>query len=450
MKPKRTLVGEVDADVLAFSVGRDPELDRVLVEADCLGTAAHVFTLSRLRLKPPILTATDAARVRAELCRIVAAARRGAFRITTTDQDVHLAIERHLTRALGELGKRVHTGRSRNDQIAVDLRLYAKNELLDLSDEIVNLADALLDVARRHVQVPMVGRTHMQPAMPSSVGLWAASHAEGLLDDHDGVRAAWAFNDRCPLGSAAGYGTTLPLNRARTARLLGFREPMANVLYASSARGKCESVILQACAQVMLSLSRLAEDLILYSLPEFGYFRLPRSCTTGSSIMPHKNNPDPLELVRAKAVRVIAAAAEAATIVCRLPSGYHRDLQEIKGLFLEGLETTRRSTQILARLVRGLAIDGERLRAAFRPEVFAADRALHAARAGIPFRDAYRHVKAQPETWRLENPDRVIQDRAELRNPGIRKLTRRAANVKQWVRVRRRQQEAVRRRLLGR
>jgi len=272
-KTTRTMVGRVNDRVLAFTAGRDRELDALLVEADCIGSAAHAKTLAKVPVRPSLFTEADVRKVVSELAKIMKDARKGEFAITARDQDVHLAVERVLTGRLGELGRKIHTARSRNDQVAVDLRLYGKEQLLKVIDEVVTLVTVLLSFASKHETVPMVGRTHFQPAMPSSVGLWASAHAESLMDDVGLLKAAYEFNDRCPLGSAAGYGVPLKIDRNLTARLLGFERPVHNVLYASNARGKCEAVILSALVQVMLSLSRLAEDMILYSAPEIRLFQ---------------------------------------------------------------------------------------------------------------------------------------------------------------------------------
>ncbi len=449
---QRTLVGRIDPDVLAFTVGRDPVTDLELVEADCLGSAAHATMLSRLPVRPRILGARDCRRVILELRRLMDLAGRGGFRITDEDQDVHLAVERMLTARLGDVGRRIHTGRSRNDQVAVDLRLYAREQLFGLTGETLDLAEVLLAQARRHRLVPMVGRTHLQPAMPSSVGVWASAHAESLLDDMYLLKAALDYNDACPLGSAAGYGVPLPIDRRLTARLLGFREPIHNVLYASNARGKCESVILSAATQVMLSLSRLSEDLILYSMPEFGYFRLPPAYCTGSSIMPQKYNPDVLELVRAKARRVAALTAGVTAIVNGLPGGYNRDLQETKESFVDGLKTTRLSVRILARLCRAVAVDPRALRAGFSAGVFATDRALELVREGMPFRDAYQHVRGHLEELQAADPDRALRAKTHDGAPmglDFRAYARRVQAGRRWVKAEQRRCHAALSRLLG-
>ncbi len=414
---RKTTVGEVDAGVLAYTAGQDCRLDLALVEADCLGTAAHVTMLSRVPVKPPLMTAKDAKRVVAELRKVVAEAAAGQFQITIEDQDVHLAVERRLTAALGDLGKRVHVCRSRNDQVAVDLRLFAKTRLLEAAEAATALARTLIAFAKKHARVPMVGRTHMQPAMPSSVGLWASAWAEGLLEDLVLLKAAYGLNDECPLGSAASYGVPVPIDRQLTSDLLGFSKPVHNVLHANQARGKMEAVILSALGQVMLTLSRLAQDLILFSMPEFGYFRLPAEFTTGSSIMPQKRNPDVLELLRAKAAKVLSQAALVAEILRAAPSGYNRDLQEAKEPFLEGLETAIASLRIMRPLMEGLEVDGAALRRAFGPEVFATDRALELVAGGMPFRDAYHEVKANLDALTDRSPDEALAAKRHLGAP---------------------------------
>lgn len=390
----KTTVGTINRDVLAFTVGRDPELDMALVDADCIGSAAHVTMLSKLPAKLRILDAAQRNRIIAGLVEIMDDARNGEFHIGTSDQDVHMAVERVITDKLGDLGRRMHTARSRNDQVAVDLRLFGRTELLKTIDAAATLSAELTSFAQRHRLVPMAGRTHLQPAMPSSVGLWASAYAESLLDDISLLREAHKLNDRSPLGAAAGYGVALPIDRELTARLLGFSAPIHNVMHAINARGKCESVILFAMAQVMLTLSRLSADLIIFSMPEFGYFTLPAEYCTGSSIMPQKRNPDVLELVRAKSARVLAHAFAVAEIIRGLPGGYNRDLQETKGPFIEGISETLASTRILSLLVKGIRVNREALAEGMVAEIFATDKALELVARGVPFRIAYDRVKS--------------------------------------------------------
>ena len=405
MKTEKTITGDVDPDVLDYTVGDDPVLDMDLVRWDCLGTAAHVTMLSEMPVTPPVVTQEEAARVRAALADVVADR---FFVVREQDQDVHMAVETRLTETLGDLGKKIHTGRSRNDQVAVDVRLHIKDQLLGLEGELADLAAALVDFGKVHDRVPMVGRTHLQPAMPSSVGGWATGHAEMILDQTANLEAAYTLNDACPLGSAAGYGVPLPLDRQRTSDLLGFARPLHNVFGASMGRGEDEAALLSALAQLMAVLSRLAEDMILFSMPEFGYFTLPRAYCTGSSIMPQKYNPDVLELVRSKTAQVLGLATAALSMLHAMPGGYNRDLQDCKGLYMKGLSITRTTLRILAKFVRGLGIDEAKLRAGFIPGVFATDVALRKVAAGTPWREAYHQVRDNLEALATEDPDAAV------------------------------------------
>ncbi len=399
----------VDADILAYTVGDDPILDLKLAVWDCMGTAAHVTMLSEMKLPQPIVTPKEAATVRKELGKIAKAAARGDFEIRVDDQDVHMAVERLLTDQLGDLGKKIHTGRSRNDQVAVDVRLHMKDEILAAEDELLALVKTLCAFGKKAGAIPLVGRTHLQPAMPSSVEMWATGHAEMILDQLENLAAAYRLADANPLGSAAGYGVPLPLNRARTTQLLGFSRTIHNCFGASMARGECEAALLSALAQVMAVVSRLAEDLILFSMPEFAYFKLPREYCTGSSIMPQKFNPDVLELVRSKAAQVLGLQTAALSLLHAMPGGYNRDLQDCKGLYMKGLDITRTTLRILAKVVAGTQIDAPACRAAFTPGVFATDVALRKVAAGTPWRDAYHDVRDHLELLNDEDPDRAVQ-----------------------------------------
>lgn len=412
---KKTVVGKIDADILSFTVGKDPQTDLVLAEFDCVGSAAHVTMLSRMKSKP--VTVKERQKIVQQLVQIIRKVRSGSFRITTADQDIHMAVERVLTQKLGDLGKKIHTARSRNDQIALDVRLYARKELLGTIEESARLSVVLLRFAERYQTVPMVGRTHGMPAMPSSVGLWASAYAESLLDDIGLLMAAYDLNDQSPLGAAAGYGVPLPIDRELTAKLLGFSRPCHNVLSAMNARGKCESAILSAMGQVMLTLSRLSADLILYTMPEFNYFKLPAAYCTGSSIMPQKQNPDVLELVRAKASRVLANSFSIAEIVRGLPGGYNRDLQETKAPFIEGIEQTRASVRILVKLIKGVTANKKALLAGFTAGVFSADDVLELVGSGLPFRDAYNLVKKNLDSGEPRDPQQAVAAKKHLGAP---------------------------------
>jgi argininosuccinate lyase len=415
MKTQKTTVGTIDNEVLAFTAGRDVELDVNLIQADCIGTAAHVTMLSKMT--PAILTDDERAQVIGALKKIMEQADEGAFKIRLSDQDVHLAVERTLTESLGDLGKKIHTCRSRNDQVAVDLRLFAREEILGTLSEASALAAALLKFGRKHQKVPMVGRTHMQPGMPSSVGLWASAHAESLLDDCVMLVNAYELNDQCPLGSAASYGVPLDIDRELTSDLLGFHCPVHNVLYANNSRGKNESIILGAMSQVMLTLSRMAQDLMLFTMPEFGYFTLPDELTTGSSIMPQKKNPDVIELVRARASKVKACELAVYDLIKGSPTGYNRDLQDAKEFFMDGVATTRACLRVLSPFIEAIEVNKQALKDGFSPDVFATDRALELVGEGMPFRDAYHYVKEHLEELDQIDPAQAILKKTHLGAP---------------------------------
>ncbi len=409
-KTRKTITDNtVDPDILAYTVGDDPVLDLRLAVWDCMGTAAHVTMLSEMKLPRPVVTKKEAARVRKALGEIAELSEKGKFEIRVDDQDVHMAVERLLTEKLGDLGKKIHTGRSRNDQVAVDVRLHMKDEILRTEFEAAGLAKALSDFGKKGGQTPLVGRTHLQPAMPSSVEMWATGHAEMILDQIENLEAAYRLANLNPLGSAAGYGVPLPLDRARTTELLGFSRTIHNCFGASMARGECEAALLSALAQVMAVLSRLAQDMILFSMPEFAYFKLPREYCTGSSIMPQKFNPDVLELVRSKAAQVLGLQTAAISLLHAMPGGYNRDLQDCKGLYMKGLDLTRTTLRILTKVVEGTSIDAEACRAAFSPGVFATDVALRMVAEGTPWRDAYHEVRDHLERLDDEDPDAAVK-----------------------------------------
>lgn len=441
---EKTITGNVDPDVLDYTVGEDPVLDRELVKWDAAGTAAHVTMLSRMKLPkgtPPVVTPAEANKVRRELAAVVDEFRTGKFEIREADQDVHMAVERRLTETLGDLGKKIHTGRSRNDQVAVDVRLHIKDQLLATEGEVAALASSLLSFGKKHTLLPLVGRTHLQPAMPSSVGVWASGHAEMILDQVTNLEAAYGINDLCPLGSAAGYGVPLPLDRNLTSSLLGFSRPLHNVFGASMARGEDEAALLSALAQLMVVLSRLAEDLIIFSMPEFAYFKLPREYCTGSSIMPQKYNPDVLELVRSKAAIVVGLQTAALTQLHAMPGGYNRDLQDSKGLYMKGLSITRTTLRILAKVVDGVSVDEDKLRAGFIPGVFATDAALRQVAAGVPWREAYHDVRDHLERLESEDADSAVLAKRHLgATNGLdwRMYAQRVSAVKKEVAKRRR------------
>jgi argininosuccinate lyase len=379
----------LDRQAEQYTAG-DIALDQRLVTVDVLGSIAH----ARMLQKIGILTAEEFAALRAELVNILRLDAAGQFVLRVEDEDVHSRVENHLVAVLGDVGKKIHTARSRNDQIAVDMRLFAKERLLAVERSLLEAAAAFLDTARRYEWLPMPGYTHMQRAMLSSVGLWAASFAEALLDDDALLQAVYALVDQSPLGSAASYGVPLPIDRQYTAGLLGFARVHHNVLAAQHGRGKYEGLIAQALAQVMLDLSRFAQDALLFTTSEFGFFTLDERLCTGSSIMPQKRNADILELARGQASVVQALAGQIMATITGLPSGYNADVSLTKRPFMQALDTTIATLDVCALAVRGLTPNEAALRAALSPEVFATDAAYDLVAQGVPFRDAYRRVAA--------------------------------------------------------
>jgi len=449
---RRTLVGNVSPEVLEYTAAEDLRCDQELLEYDCIGTAAHVRSLARIRLPRPVLTPAEEKRIIGELIRLMRRSRRGEFHIRISDQDVHLAVERELSARLGEAGRKVHLGRSRNDQVAVALRLYIKDRIPGILQELSTAVRSLLGAASRYRMTPMVGRTHMQRAMPSTAAVWLASFAEALLEDGEELAHIYRASDRCPLGAGAGYGVPLPIDRDYEADILGFRGPVVNVMYAVTGRGKLEARLISALGRMMLTLSGLATDLIIFAAPEFGYVVLPEELCTGSSIMPQKRNPDVLELVRARSAVVLAAGQAAHEIVRGLPSGYQRDLQEIKPLLMNSLRTAEASLRIMRMVTDGMSLDTEAMREAFDATVFAADAAADLAVEGVPFRDAYQSVKARLAQLEGTDPREAVKRRTSRGapgNPDLKTLRERARTLEKWADMQRRRFHSAVSRLLG-
>jgi len=404
----------VDAEIERFTVGEDHRLDRALVRADVLGSMAHATMLAAVG----ILSAEERDQLLEGLRAVLGNFEAGTFAIRPEQEDVHTAVEEYLTERLGDLGKKLHTGRSRNDQVLLDLRLYGKERLHALAERAVALVRVLAAFARKHEFVPMPGRTHTQIAMPSSLGLWAGAWAEAVLDDLELLRAAHTLTDQSPLGSGAAYGSALPLDRQMVADLLGFAKVQNNVLYCANSRGKAELATLAACTAAMTDLSRLATDLIWGATPEFGYFRIPEELCTGSSMMPQKRNPCGLELVRAKAATVAACEMQVAGVLRALPSGYNRDVQETKGPLMRGVEATAGSLSVVRLTVERVEVVEANLRKGFLPEIFATDRALELVAEGTPFRDAYREVAANLDALADRDPVENLRSKTLQGGPG--------------------------------
>lgn len=428
----------VDEFIAGYTVGDDRVWDDRLMVWDLLGSIAHVEGLRAVDL----LSDREADDLVASLRRTLSRARAGSFSVGEAE-DVHTAIEQRLTQELGNVGEKIHCGRSRNDQVLVDIRLYAKDCLLDLMSGVVLLANELLEFAGKHSSVLLPGYTHQRRAMPSSVGLWAGGFAEALLDDLEPLEAALNLTDRSPLGSAAGYGVPLPLDRELVAGLLGFEALQCNVTTVQSARGKLETIILSALWGVGFDLGKLAWDLILFSSEEFGFITLPAELATGSSIMPQKRNPDVLELTRARSGVLEGLMVEAMAVAGRLPSGYHRDLQLVKGPFMRGLDMAGEMVGMVRYMVPRLGIDCKNCEAAVKGGLLATDEVFSKVRNGASFRSAYHEVAARVR--RGDDPpslstDEIISSRNHLGgvgNLGLKAAAERAAKWDRQLSVRR-------------
>jgi argininosuccinate lyase len=383
--------GELDQRVLRYTAGEDHLLDARLVPYDVRASIAHAEMLGERGL----LAAADVEAIRDGLLALGAAHAAGDWRIELDDEDVHTALERRLTEAIGEAGRRLHLGRSRNDQVLAALRLYLRDEVEELAAGAHAVAAALDGLAARHADVPLPGYTHHQPAMPSSVPLWAGGFAAELRDDALGLAACLRRIDKNPLGSAAGYGVPLlPIDREDTRRRLGFAAVHEPVTAVQLSRGKAEAQVLFEIALTLQDLGRLAADLVLWSSRELGFVALPEAMTTGSSIMPQKRNPDVFELVRGRTATAHACLLEALAIAAKLPSGYHRDLQLLKAPLFRGIDLARDTLAIMAAALAGVSFRADRIH--LPPEIHATEEAYRLVlEQGLPFRDAYLKVAAR-------------------------------------------------------
>jgi argininosuccinate lyase len=406
--------GRLAADVEAYTTAEDRGWDARLLVWDLLGTLAHIEGIAAAGL----LTARERDRLRAAVRALLREARGGRFAIGEGDEDVHSAIEKALVRRLGALGEKVHAGRSRNDQVAVDIRLFLKDRLLAVADRTLATAGALAAFAWRHRHVVFPGYTHLRRAMPSTIGLWAAGYAESLLDDLVLLEAALGLADRSPLGSAAGYGVPVPIDRERVARRLGFAGVQRVVTSVQTLRGKLEAAVLAALWAIGHDLGKLAWDVVLFSAEEYGFLRMPAELATGSSIMPHKRNPDVFELTRGRSRQLEGLAVQAMAIAGGLPGGYHRDLQLTKGPVMAGLDTVAAMLATVSAAVPQLAVDRAACRAALAPDLLATDEVFRRVRNGATFRSAYREVAADAAAARLPAPPADAEILAVRRSPG--------------------------------
>lgn len=384
---------EINHEIERFTVGRDREMDLYLAKYDVLGSMAHITMLESIGLleKEELKPLLDELKNIYELCE------KGEFVIEDGIEDVHSQVELMLTRKLGDMGKKIHSGRSRNDQVLVDLKLFTRHQLKEVADAVKVLFDELLQKSNQYKEVLMPGYTHLQIAMPSSFGLWFGAYAESLADDMLFLQAAYKMTNRNPLGSAAGYGSSFPLNRTMTTQLLGFDSMDYNVVYAQMGRGKMERNVAFALASVAGTLAKMAFDACMFNSQNFSFVKLPKECTTGSSIMPHKKNPDVFELIRAKCNKIQALPQQVMMIMNNLPVGYFRDLQIIKEVFLPAFDELADCLQMAAYIINKIEVNEHILDNPMYDPIFSVEEVNRLAAAGMPFRDAYKKVGLEIE-----------------------------------------------------
>ena len=379
---------EINKEIERFTVGRDREMDLYLAKYDVLGSMAHITMLESIGL----LEKDELTQLLAELKNIYHLAERGEFVIEDDVEDVHSQVEMLLTRKLGDMGKKIHSGRSRNDQVLVDLKLFTRHELKEIADEVKILFDELIQKSNQYKEVLMPGYTHLQIAMPSSFGLWFGAYAESLTDDMLFLQAAYKMTNRNPLGSAAGYGSSFPLNRTMTTELLGFDSMDYNVVYAQMGRGKMERNVGFAIATIAGTIAKMAFDACLFNSQNFSFVKLPKECTTGSSIMPHKKNPDVFELIRAKCNKLQSLPQQVTLIMNNLPVGYFRDLQIIKEVFLPAFGELKDCLQMAAYIINKIEVNEHILDNPMYDPMFSVEEVNRLAANGMPFRDTYKKV----------------------------------------------------------
>ncbi|MGV8878867.1 MAG: argininosuccinate lyase [Sphingobacteriaceae bacterium] len=414
----------VDQLVESFTVGRDREFDLQMAAFDVIGSLAHTQMLESIGL----LTKVDLDLIHIELKNIYQQIQEGNFTIEPEVEDIHSQIELLLTRRIGEAGKKIHSGRSRNDQVLVDLKLFFRSELQEIVEETNQLFELLITLSEQHKDVLLPGYTHLQVAMPSSFGLWFAAYAESLTDDLELLQAAYRITNKNPLGSAAGYGSSFPLNRTLTTDLLGFESLNQNVVYAQMGRGKTERIIAQALSSIAATLAKMAMDQCLYLSQNFGFVSYPDQLTTGSSIMPHKKNPDVWEIMRGRCNRLQALPNDIAMMTTNLPSGYHRDLQLLKELLFPAFADVKSCLYMAGFMLRHIEIKKDILEDPRYAYLFSVEEVNRMVLSGVPFREAYKKIGQSIENGDF-NPDKTVHHTHEgsignLRNEQIKTAMR--------------------------
>lgn len=403
-----------------YTVGNDYILDARLLPFDIQASKAHAAAL----VKAKILTATEQKKLNKGLNEILALHNQGKFVIKQSDEDCHTAIENYLVAKLGDLGKKIHTCRSRNDQVLVATRLYTRKKLKQVSFELIKMQNVFLKMAKQYEFLPMPGYTHTRRAMPSSIGHWAASYLEELINDHMLLETAYYLNDQNPMGAAAGFGVNIDLDRNLTTKLLGFKRVQVNSLYCVNSRGTTESYILSVLTKIMMTIGRLANEMIWFTTPEYNFFFLPPEFTTGSSIMPQKRNPDIFEIVRGNVNVIVALQTQVKDTSKNLISGYNRDTQLTKEPLIKGLGIARRSLEVCALVMSKMKPNRQVLMKSLSPEFFAVHEANRLVKQGMPFRDAYQHVKENIHKLKVQNPVKAIKEVRSLGGPGNLQLNK--------------------------
>ena len=377
----------LEKQIEKYTVGNDYILDTKLMKYDCIASIAHAKMLHRIGF----LNENETKKLIKGLEEIIALDKKGKFKIKRNEEDCHTAIENYLTKNLKDTGKKIHFARSRNDQILTALRLYEKDELKEVRKKTDELIKTIKEFSSEYHNIQLPGYTHTRKAMPSSIGLWADSFVDALKDDLKSVDFSYALIDQCPLGTGAGYGLPIKVDRKFTAKELGFRKIQKNSIYAQNSRGKFEGTILNSLSQIMFDLNKISSDVILFSMPTEGYFELPRELCTGSSIMPHKKNPDALELMRANYHVVNSYESRVKNIIGNLPSGYNRDLQLTKEPIIKGFDIIKESLSVMSLILRKLKVNEENCRKALTNELYSVKEAYNLAEK-MPFREAYKKI----------------------------------------------------------
>ncbi|EKD76469.1 MAG: hypothetical protein ACD_43C00098G0001 [uncultured bacterium] len=438
----------INQEIFRFTVGNDYVLDQLMIPYDIYGTIAHGAMLKKIG----VLTSAEFKRVHTALRQLLKQWQAGKFQVQLQDEDGHTAIENHLVKKLGDLGKKIHTARSRNDQVVTMTRLYVKQTLLQHYQYTLDVIAELLRLAKRYEFLPMPGYTHMQRAMPMSAGMWFDQYAEALLDDLHLLETAYRLNDMNPLGSAAGFGVNLNIDRAYTTKLLGFERVQNNPVYVSYTRGKIEAAVLFALNQLMGSFAKFSNDILMFSMSETGYVELPKEFCTGSSLMPQKRNGDVFELTRGKANVMLGYLVSTIELQNTLLSGYNRDSQLSKDLLVNGLTLYDNTVKVMLTVTGGLAMNKAKCKEACSAEIFATDYALDLVKQGVPFRDAYRQVAAGVDSLVRIDPEKNIRAKRHLGatgNLGLSKIVQERAKRQRWCAGEQKRWQAVQRKLLG-